>query len=399
MGIGALPDLLLSLLKTQGADQLQAAKDAPATSFKPGGQYEAKVLDALPNGRNLVQIGKQTLDMALPQQAKAGDVLRLTFLNAGPRPTFALNAPATGPAPVNFSQAAQQVNALVRYVPVAASAPMPGVTGVPSVPGVTGAPSVAAPAVPLVANPAVLLAPAPAPASQLGAAVLPGAVMPGLSMAGEAVEGMRASLGSHSSLVNAQGVAAAKADPSNILPMRLQQTVKESGLFYESHLGKWARGELSLETIQREPQARLAHTPGPLLDVPDLDGMPEQAARLASRQLNMLEGGPFFWQGQAWPGQVAEWTVSEREAGGGDDAELLGQKWQSRIKLSLPRLGDVAAELDLGAHGLRVRLRSASAETLAEINAARPELIARMRSAELNLSSITSGLNDGGGER
>ncbi|MCI0492582.1 MAG: hypothetical protein L0Z07_06575, partial [Planctomycetes bacterium] len=67
MGIGALPDLLLSLLKTQGADQLQAAKDAPATSFKPGGQYEAKVLDALPNGRNLVQIGKQTLDMALPQ--------------------------------------------------------------------------------------------------------------------------------------------------------------------------------------------------------------------------------------------------------------------------------------------------------------------------------------------
>jgi hypothetical protein len=214
-------------------------------------------------------------------------------------------------------------------------------------------------------------------------------------MAGEAVEGMRASLGSQSSLANAQGVTTGKADPANILPMRLQQTVKESGLFYESHLGKWARGELSLESIQREPQARLAHTPGPLLDLPDLDGMPEQAARLASRQLNMLEGGPFFWQGQAWPGQVAEWTVNEREAGG-DDAELLGQKWQSRIKLTLPRLGEVAAELDLGAQGLRVRLRSASADTLAEIDAALPELIQRMRHAELKLSSITSGLSDDG---
>lgn len=386
MGIGALPDLLLSLLKTQGADQLQAAKDAPATQFKPGGQYEAKVLDALPNGRNLVQIGKQTLDMALPQQAKAGDVLRLTFLNAGPRPTFALNAPATGVAPVNFSQAAQQVNALVRYVPVAASAPTPGMAA----PGMAAA----TPAVPLVANPAVLLA--PVPASQLSAAVLPGAVIPGLSMAGEAVEGMRASLGSQSSLANAQGVTVGRADASNILPMRLQQTVKESGLFYESHLGKWARGELSLESIQREPQARLAHTPGPLLDLPDLDGMPEQAARLASRQLNMLEGGPFFWQGQTWPGQVAEWTVSERDVGGGDDAELLGQKWQSRLKLTLPRLGEVAAELDMGAQGLRVRLRSASAETLAEIDAALPELIQRMRNAELNLSSITTGVDDDG---
>jgi hypothetical protein len=394
MGIGALPDLLLSLLKTQGADQLQAAKDAPSSQFKPGGQYDAKVLEALPNGRNLVQIGKQTLDMALPQQAKTGDVLRLTFLNAGPRPTFALNAPATGPTPVSFSQAAQQVNALVRYVAITSPTPVSGTSAAISAAALTATPA-AAPAAPLVANPAVLLA--PAPASQISAAVLPGAVIPGLSMAGEAVESMRASLGSHSSLVNAQGVAAAKADPSNILPMRLQQTVKESGLFYESHLGKWARGELSLESIQREPQARLAHTPGPLLDLPDLDGMPDQAARLAGRQLNMLEGGPFFWQGQAWPGQVAEWTVSERDNGGGDDAELLGQKWQSRIRLTLPRLGDVAAELDLGAQGLRVRLRSASAETLAEIDAALPELIQRMRSADLNLSSITTGLNDGGG--
>lgn len=409
MNIGALPELLLSLFKSQGAEQLQAGKDQALNQFKPGAQYEGKVLDSLPNGRNLVQVGNQAMDMALPRQAQPGDVIRLTFLNAAPRPTFALSAPATvSTQPVNVSPAAQQVNALVRYIPVSASAPLPGVsvavaaTVASATPGTPAAQAAAlpgavpaAPAVttarPIVANPAVLLAPAPTVTGPISA--LPGGAIPAMSMAGEAVESMRSALGSQSSLVTAQGVAAEKAAVSHVLPMRLQQTVKESGLFYESHLGKWARGELSLESIQREPQARLLQSPGPLLDLPDLEGMPEQAARLASRQLHMLEGGPFLWQGQAWPGQTAEWQVQERKGGDADGGED-GQKWHSRLRLTLPRLGDVSAELDIGAQGLRIRLHSGSPETLAEINAAMPELAQRMRDADLKLSSIQADLAD-----
>jgi hypothetical protein len=64
--------------------------------------------------------------------------------------------------------------------------------------------------------------------------------------------------------------------------------------------------------------------------------------------------------------------------------------------LTLPRLGELSADLDVGALGLRIRLRSTTPETLAEINAAMPELVQRMRAAELNLSSITAGLVDAG---
>jgi hypothetical protein len=461
MNIGALPELILSWLKNQGMEQLQAGKDQALSQFKPGTQYEGKVLDALPNGRNLVQVGNQAMDMALPQQAKAGDVIRLTFLNAAPRPTFALNSvpAAASSQAVNVSQAAQQVNALVRYMPVSATAPVPAaaatvmtvatVAGAPAqalaaqipatggqiartpapaqavttalsaptasampastaTPVVGAAPTAAPPPVaagaqaasntqaaplagrPIVANPAVLLAPASANTAPISA--LPGPAIPAMTLAGEAVDGMRAALGSQSSLTTAQGVVAEKTAASHVLPMRLQQTVKESGLFYESHLGKWVRGEVSLEAIQREPQARLVHTPGALLDLPDLEGMPEQAARLASRQLHMLDGGPFLWQGQAWPGQTVDWTVEERDANPGESE---GQKWHSNLRLVLPRLGEVGAELDIGALGLRIRLRSGSPETLAEIQTALPELVQRLRDAELNLSSLRAELADG----
>lgn len=382
MNVGALPELILSWLKSQGAEPSRTGQDNPFGQFKPGAEYVGKVLDSLPNGRNLIQVAGQAMDMALPRQAKSGDVVRLTFLNAAPRPTFALNAAAEAP-PVRLSQAVQQVNALVRYVPVNVSAPLADAATLAG----------GAAARPIVANPAVLLAPAATGAGPVGA--LPGGAMPALSLAGEAVEGTRAALGSQSSLLTAQGVTAEQTARSQILPMRLQQTVKESGLFYESHLNKWVRGELSLEAVQREPQARLSHAPGVLLDLPDLDGMPEQAARLASRQLHMLEGGPFVWQGQVWPGQTAEWQVRERDAREAE-AEAGGQKWHSRLRLTLPRLGEVSADLDVGALGLRIRLRSASPEALAEIKAAMPELTRRMRDAELNLSSIQAELTDAG---
>ncbi|MFA5082608.1 MAG: flagellar hook-length control protein FliK [Hydrogenophilaceae bacterium] len=427
MNIGALPELILSWLKSQGPEQLQAGKDQALSQFKPGAQYEGKVLDSLPNGRNLVQVGNQAMDMQLPQQARPGDVIRLTFLNAAPRPTFALNAPAVATAqPVNVSRAAQQVNALVRYVPVSASTPVPAASvavattastalqamtpsvlasGRPAAASPANAPASATQATatgmaaaatagrPIVANPAVLLAPAPQHTGPISA--LPGPAIPAMTLAGEAVDGLRSALGSQSSLTTAQGVVAEKTAANQILPMRLQQTVKESGLFYESHLGKWVRGEVSLESVQREPQARLLLAPGPRLDLPDLEGMPEQAARLASRQLHMLDGGPFLWQGQAWPGQMAEWLVQERD-GRDADAEAAGQKWRSQLRLALPRLGEVAADLDIGALGLRIRLRSGTEEALAEINAAMPELVRRLRDAELNLSSVQAELADAG---
>jgi len=43
---------------------------------------------------------------------------------------------------------------------------------------------------------------------------------------------------------------------------RLQASVDQSGLFYEAHLGRWFRGELTLQQLAREPQMLLGRPPG-----------------------------------------------------------------------------------------------------------------------------------------
>lgn len=440
MNIGALPELVLAWFKNQGVDMLRPGKEPSAQGqFTPGQQYEGQVLDSLPNGRNLVQVANQKLDMLLPQQARPGDVIRLTFLQAGPRPTFMLNAEpvATLPKTVSVSQVAQQVSALARYEPTSAAGATPSVTvatsplatvstvaanatqqaALPQQTGpavsMTAAANTAAAssqaatstatantatamantttqvvvttAKPIIANPSLMLAATPAAAGTVTAVA--GPPIPAMMSSSEAVGGAYASMAANPNLSTAQGVAAQQASVAYVLPMRLQQTIKESGLFYESHLGKWVRGEISLDSVLREPQAALAKSPGHLLDLPDLAGMPEKAASMASRQLNMLENGSFIWQGQPWPGQVMEWQVTERD-GGGKAGEEEMQKWHSQLNMTLPRLGGVSASLDVGALGLRIRLTAATPEALAEMKAALPELAQRMRAAELNLTSL-----------
>ncbi|TXT17583.1 MAG: hypothetical protein FD132_2366, partial [bacterium] len=115
MNLSALPELLLTWMKSQAGALTQGNRAEQALPFKVGAEYSGKVLDQLANGRHLVQVAGQKLDMGLPRGSQVGDTVRLTFLNAGPRPTFLLNtAPVAPVQPVRISQTAQQVNALMR---------------------------------------------------------------------------------------------------------------------------------------------------------------------------------------------------------------------------------------------------------------------------------------------
>jgi flagellar hook-length control protein FliK len=103
--------------------------------------------------------------------------------------------------------------------------------------------------------------------------------------------------------------------------------------------------------------------------------MPEEAARLAGRQLQMLEGAPFLWQGLAWPGQTMEWLVREEAGGdGGGEAGDASSEWVTELNLTLPRMGSVHAQLGLTGERLRLRLLAAEPTTREALNAALPLL-------------------------
>jgi flagellar hook-length control protein FliK len=469
MNLSALPELLLSWVKNQGVALLQGDK-AQASPFQTGQQYEGKVVDNLASGRHLVKVGAQMLDMNLPAKAQPGDSVRLTFLNAGPRPTFLLNqTPITPVQQVQISNTAQQVNALLRLaqtpvasaqsasVPTAASSAKAPATSVASAaklislasPSASPASTAAANAsakvaaatttnVPLInAAPEGLASKLTASSGALSAAVsttVPAAVRgatvtsetvkvgsqplaaassgataapvtgvasrpivanvlmlqsfnsnlqpmtatltgPNTGLLGQAVDAPRASIAASTTL-SANTLVELPSPSRHMLPVRLSQTVSESGLFYESHLAKWSRGSLSLEAILREPQARLGQDNTLAPRLADLDGMPEAVARMAGRQLQMLEGAPFLWQGLAWPGQTMEWMVREEYGGEGQpEGGESAAEWSTELNLTLPRLGQVLAQLGLAGDQLQLRLHADTAATRDKLNAALPLLI------------------------
>lgn len=409
MNLSALPELLLSWVKNQGVALLQGDKTQPAASstFQVGQQYEGKVVDNLVSGRHLVRVGSQMLDMNLPARTQPGETVRLTNINAGPRPTFLLNQAAVSPAQqVQISNAAQQVNALLRLVqspaasaPVAASTagaptamPTANAAAAPSQPIATRA---ATTALEMTQSPGLATTPSASPAASSAASlaaarpIVANVVMlqsytaavqstttaligPNSGLLEQAVDAPRAAVPASTTL-SANMLVELPSASRHMLPLRLSQTVSESGMFYESHLAKWNNGSLSLEMVLREPQARLGQESQMSAKLAELGGMPEEAARLAGRQLQMLEGAPFLWQGLAWPGQAMEWQVRE-ESDGGAGAEEAAPEWVTELNLTLPRMGSVHAQLGLTGERLRLRLLAVEPTTREMLAAALPLL-------------------------
>ncbi len=428
MNLSALPELLMAWMKGQATTLLKPdAANAPSLQFRSGAQYEGRVLDSLGQGRFLVSVAGQKLDMPLPDQTRQGQSLRLTYLSGGARPTFLLNtgvAPSAANAtqPVSLSSTAQQVNALMRLAgppvraglattsepPAAApdssargqSRPMfSGVTNLAALASATRAASQLARAAESTA-----IQPAPDSAGRPIAANVvmlqtytaqPTLVSPGglvsanTALVGQAVDGLRAAVPSSTTL--RPNVLAELPEPARSqLPARLSQTLSESGLFYESHLARWVRGEHTFEKLLREPQARLGREQAPESRLAELDGMPDEAARIAGRQLQLLEGGPFFWQGFAWPGQWMEWLVEERQQGGGEgERETGADQWRTELRLTLPRLGQVQARLGLAGDRLSINLSGQEPETRKRLNEALPALVQGLEAAGLRPVSLS----------
>lgn len=383
MNLAALPQILGAWLKTQGTALLDSGKEIapPKPTFQPGETYQGKVMDNLAGGRALVRVGGQHLDMALPRGVQVGDTVKLTYLHAVPRPTFVLEqaAAASGPQAVRLSSAAQQLTALAQLARPAGAGGLPATL-----------PADAAGARPILANAAPLVT----PPSVTGGGGLPmtaltGAFATATALSGGApVESTRAGLASGPSTSNLAALQSGAADSQAALPQRLHQTVRESGLFYEAHLARWTQGAFSLAELRREPQAHLAPGSVSINLPPELAGMPEEAARMAGKQLLMLEGAPFLWQGLAWPGQWMEWQVEERPGGEGGNPEE-PNTWATELRMTLPRLGGVTARVSMAGERLTLGLSAADSSTRAAMSAALPELEQALTAAGLKPAGLS----------
>lgn len=501
----------------------------------PGEEVDAAVMGTLPGKRAFVQIAGTTLELTLPRSVQPGEILRLTYISAQPKPLFAIARTAPEMAPGTLSEAgrwlsvlehnqggvsSQQMFVLERLNTVLKSLPhdSPAFTVIKDEPityqpvtrgrhPAPDQPPAAAAAMITVQQAALLpgngivlnddmakllqalikgnrlallealnqqpLTAGFAPGQQLKGEILSslggGRFM--LQVADQALEfsmpkGARRGdmvnlffiteeprptfllarfgrlgdsrvsdtgrwlssfLGAASQQVSAQAAlgimrSLLSAPPANPLQVgqQLQQGLRESGLFYESHLARWFGGEFALEDLLREPQGRLSHlklpstVPGhaarnisPQLDelvrtgfksgsmeaveeiVKQAGGIKsheivadQRAIPVVQEQLRALQDGQVVYRGDLFPGQKMEWSVTERDAHRNKDGGK-ERSWDTALKIELPRLGGINARLTIDGSRVNVEIRTAEKAAAGYLDSGRQALAEQLQSAGL----------------
>jgi hypothetical protein len=280
-------------------------------------------------------------------------------------------------------------------VPVSARLPLPGATVL-----LRFAAPAAAPAANAAANPAALPAAAPAPAG--AASVSLGGIARLLS---DVSEGGAAPL--------QLGELPASVETPGPWARALAGAVRDSGVFYESHLERWSRGDYPLAQLRREPQARptdAAPAAPPAgshgaADTPAAASLTREAVQAAGaagtgdgtravdtprpilrEQLDLLENRSLAVSVDAWPGQRVDLEIrDERESrGGGAPAE---SAWSTSVGLDLPHIGRLDTELTLVGNRLRLVIR-ADAATVTRCERNSGALAAALGAAGVTLHSL-----------
>lgn len=500
----------------------------------PGEEVNATVVGTLPGGKSFVEIAGTALELTLPRPALPGDILRLTFVSAEPKPTFALSRAVPESTVPLLSEAGrwlsvlehseggvsrqqayvlEQLNTVLKSLPPDSPAfsaiydeALTYQRSARQPPG--GDPSVAAAAqgllqAPVASGNGVVLSDDMA---RLLQAVIKGnrlalletlnqqaqtvSFLPGQQLKGEVMaalgggrfmvqvagqmlefvmpKGIRRGdrinlfyitdeprqtflltrfghpgdarvsdtgrwlsgfLGEASGQVPAQSVlgllrtllSGPPADAA-LLGRMLQQGLRESGLFYESHLGRWFGGDFPLEDILKEPQGllspRLAQAgqhgvaaAGELVRASIRTGSTEimeavfkkvgssmahegiadqRSLPIVAEQLSALQNSQMVFRGDLFPGQHLEWKVAEREAERNKEGGR-ERSWETSVTISLPSIGPVTASLSLDGTRVAVSVMAGDSAAVPVLESGRVRLTEQLEGAGLTPAGMKFG--------
>jgi len=235
----------------------------------------------------------------------------------------------------------------------------------------------------------------------------------------------------------------ANAPPANaqdLVPM-LKQAITQSGMFYESHQAEWIEGRFPKAALLQEPQGKLsspaafaassaeeqanvarAKTPAavgeqtsasigarsatetPLTQSTVSEGskpvtaqlsaqqsspmIAQQVQPLVQQQLEALASQNFSWQGQVWPGQEMRWEIDEDAARPEQDGGETATQWSTRLRMTLPNLGEIDAQIRLQDNRITLVMSAGSAETRNQMRAASLALRSQLDEAGITLASM-----------
>lgn len=215
-------------------------------------------------------------------------------------------------------------------------------------------------------------------------------------------------------------VAAGTPADAPAVAARLRTAIESSGLFYESHLARWQRGDFPLRQLAREPQmsrspprappaapttepapgtrAGAYAAPGPAPSEPVSPALQD----VLRHQLEVLANPVLRWEGDIWSGlflalaiQVPErWLDRHSE---GDDGRPAGEEtWHSDLSLQLPRLGEVRVDLRLRGERVALKITAESEAAGARLAAAGEGLRSRLEACGFERVALRFGPSGSG---
>ncbi len=356
-------------VQTDRVGPVQPAQPADAvndllTSLSAGQRVTAEVLAVLPNGAYRAMIAQREVTLALPFSAKSGDALELEVVENDGKQALAVRVPASGAQPQESTPA--NLSSTAKLIASLFSLPDQG----------------------------------------------SGNAKPPLAQLNDAQP-----------ILNGKTLLTG----SDLAPL-LQQAVSKSGLFYEAHQAQWVQGQRTGAELRQEPQgkqlplsspAAAPHTPAnaqgsattPALTAANNEVLnaaaqhnakagESQAAQakilspettnLVRQQLDSLASGNFVWQGQIWPGQTMEWRIVEdahapkRQGEDGDTA----QGWKTSLRLHLPKLGTLDAQLTIQDNQLALDIATDSSQTAAKLAEEKNALVSQLAAAGLQITAL-----------
>jgi len=113
-----------------------------------------------------------------------------------------------------------------------------------------------------------------------------------------------------------------------------------------------------------------------------------QAQALVQQQLEAFATQNFVWQGQVWPGQPMEWQIEDSGQRRDQATDASNERWQTRLSLTLPTLGEIEARLQVQGQQIVLALTAGEAETRTRLQDASAALRAQFSEVGLDLSSF-----------
>lgn len=389
------PDLVATRLTLLDAiTPASAAPDAthdPA-EFTPGARVQARVEAQLAGGGFRVLVANTSMQMQLPPGIRPGATLDLMFVGGQPRPTFVLLNPP--PAAQNNAVLSPTAHLLGKLAQEAKTTP------------VTAPPYQAAP----------VLEKPPGDVREFSMRLQQAFSQSGLFYESHQAQWLAGRRTLEQLLQEPQGRLSETAPRNTANPSPAERPGKQelTGRRAPDQSPQDLQGKLAENPSNNRPSTA---TPAPAHGKPGgPDSMPLQAIvrselssteaqatperpllhketlPLVQQQLATLDTGQMLWRGEVWPGQTLDWQVGSEPSEQDNGEEP--QRWHSRLRLTLPQLGQITALLVFDARGIRIALSATSAPAVEALRGGQASLVQAMQDSGMNISGIEVQHND-----